>query len=286
MSDYREVIIIGDINIHDEDSNDPDKIAYNKMLASFSLKQMVTCITHERGHTLDHIILREGNNLNIEEPTQGYKISDHWMIKTALRIDKAMKTKKTITVCKNKTLRQTECISELNEIISHSTNIEDMNLVEYYNTKLRELYDKWAPIEMKTVPIRNRPEWMTEEIITLKRQVRQAERRYRKTKKKDHKEIYIELKSIYIKHLNVERYRYVNERFKDCDNDPKKLFSTLDEIIGKCKDTILPDGKSDATIANDMANIFMKKIQKINDALKEHNIYSPEYKRVKQELTV
>ena len=285
LSDYREVIIMGGINIHDEDSNDPDKIAYNEMLASFSLKQMVTCITHERGHTLDHIILREGNNLNIEEPTQGYKISDHWMIKTTLGIDKAMKTKKTITVRKSKNLRQTECISELNEIISHSTNIEDMNLVEYYNTKLRELYDKWAPIEMKTVPIRNRPEWMTEEIITLKRQVRQAERRYRKTKMKDHKEIYIELKNIYIKHLNVERYRYVNERFKDCDNDPKKLFSTLDEIIGKCKDTILPDGKSDATIANDMANFFMKKIQKINDALKEHNIYSPQYKRVKQELT-
>ena len=58
LSDYREVIIMGDINIHDEDKKDPDKIAYNEMLASFSLQQMVTCITHERGHTLDHIILR------------------------------------------------------------------------------------------------------------------------------------------------------------------------------------------------------------------------------------
>ena len=42
LSDYREVIIIADINIHDEDRNDPDKIAYSEMLASFSLKQMVT----------------------------------------------------------------------------------------------------------------------------------------------------------------------------------------------------------------------------------------------------
>ena len=156
LSDYREVIIIGDINIHDEDRNDPDKIAYNKMLASFSHQQMVTCITHESGHTLDHIILREGNNLNIEEPTQGYKISDHWMIKTTLGIDKAKKTRKTITMHKNKNknLRQTECISELNDIISQSTNTEDTKLVEYYNTKLRELYDKWAPIETKTIPIK------------------------------------------------------------------------------------------------------------------------------------
>ena len=227
-----------------------DKIAYNEMLASFSLQQMVTCITHERGHTLDHIILRERNNLNMEEPTQGYKISDHWMIKTTLGIDKAKKTSKTITMRKYKNLRQTQCISELNEIISHSTNIEDSKLVEYYNTKLRELYDKWAPIEVKTVHIENRPKWLTEEIVTLKRQVRQAKRRYRKSKKKDHKEIYIDLKNIYRKRLNVERYKYVNEKFKDCENDPKKLFSTLDEIIGKHKDTILPDGKSDATIAN------------------------------------
>ena len=154
LSDYREVIITGDINIHDEDKNDPDKIAYNEMLASLSLQQMVTCITHESGHTLDHTILREENNLNIEEPTQGYKISDQWMIKTTLGIDKAKKTKKTITNCKNKNLRQIACISELNDIISQSTNIEDTNLVEYYNTKLRELYDKWAPIETKTVPIK------------------------------------------------------------------------------------------------------------------------------------
>ena len=44
---------------------------------------------------------------------------------------------------------------------------------------------------------KNRLEWLTEEIITLKRQVRQAERRYHKSKNKDHKEIYIDLK----KHL-------------------------------------------------------------------------------------
>ena len=199
LSDYREVIIMGDINIHDEDRNDPDKIAYNEMLASFSLQQMVTCITYEKGHTLDHIILREGNNLNIEEPTQGYKISDHWMIKMTLGIDKGKETRKTITMCKYKNLRQAQCISELNEIISHSTNIEDSKLVEYYNTKLRELYDKWAPIDVKTVPIENRPKWLTEEIVTLKRQVRQAERRYHKSKKKDHKEIYIDLKNIYRK---------------------------------------------------------------------------------------
>ena len=37
LSDYSEVIIIGDINIHDEDRSDPDKIAYNEMLASFGL---------------------------------------------------------------------------------------------------------------------------------------------------------------------------------------------------------------------------------------------------------
>ena len=160
----------------------------------------------------------------------------------------------------NKNLRQTECVSELNDIISQSTNIEDIKLVEYYNTKLRELYHKWAPIEMKTVPIKNRPEWLTEEIITLKRQFRQAERRYHKSKNKDHKEIYIDLKNTYRKCLNVERYKYVNEKFKDCDNDPKKLFSTLDEIMGKCKDTILPEGKSNATVANDMANFFMNKI--------------------------
>ena len=255
LSDHREAMIIGDINIHDEDINNPYKIAYNEMLATFNLQQMVTCITHESGHTLDHI-LREGNNLNIEEPTQGHKISDHWIIKTTLGIDKAMKIRKTITTHKNKNLRQTECVSELEEIISQSKHIEDTKLVDYYNTKLRELYDKWAPIETKTVPIKRRPEWLTDEIITLKQQVRHAERRYCKSKNKDHKEIYTDLKNIYRKPLNVERYKYVNEKFKNCDNDSKKLFSTLDEIRGKNQDMILSEGKSDVTVANDMADFL------------------------------
>ena len=34
-----------------------------------------------------------------------------------------------------------------------------------------------------------------------------------------------------------------------------------------------------------MAKFFMNKIQKINDALKDHNMHNPEHKRVKQELT-
>ena len=55
--------------------------------------------------------------------------------------------------------------------------------------------------------------------------------------------------------------------------------------MGKCKDTILLEGKSDAMVANDMAEFFMNKIHKIKDALKDHNIHNPEPKRVEQELT-
>ena len=111
------------------------------------------------------------------------------------------------------------------------------------------------------------------------------ERKCHKSKNKDHKEIYTDLRNIYRKHLNVERYKYVNEKFKNCDNDPKKLFNTLEEIMGKHKDTILSEGKSDATVANNMAEFFMNKIHKINDALKDHKMHNPESKRVKQELT-
>ena len=55
--------------------------------------------------------------------------------------------------------------------------------------------------------------------------------------------------------------------------------------MGKCKDTILPEGKSDATVTNNMAEFFMNKIHKVNDALKDHKMHNPEPKRVEQELT-
>ena len=73
------VYVLGDLNIHFDQVLDPDTIKLQFMLASHGLKQAVHVPTHNRGHTLDVIIIREDMNIcNIT--VQPPSISDHSIV--------------------------------------------------------------------------------------------------------------------------------------------------------------------------------------------------------------
>ena len=53
------LIVIGDFNIHVNDTNDPNACEFLDLLVSMGLKQHVKASTHEGGHTLDLVTTRE-----------------------------------------------------------------------------------------------------------------------------------------------------------------------------------------------------------------------------------
>ena len=58
MNDHKNIIILGDINVHYRDKEYLGKQAFgDDSLNTFELKQWVKCVTHETGHTLDSIIM-------------------------------------------------------------------------------------------------------------------------------------------------------------------------------------------------------------------------------------
>ena len=80
--------------IHYEDKGDPVKQAFNNLLNTFILEQRVNCLTHKAGHTLDGIIIQINGDLDPLEPEQGWKLFDHWLIKTSLEENKPKCEKK------------------------------------------------------------------------------------------------------------------------------------------------------------------------------------------------
>ena len=64
------LITLGDINIHNEDIKDLDRRNYHDLLGSFDLKQIVDEVTHENGHTLDHIVIPTISNVQFTEIEQ------------------------------------------------------------------------------------------------------------------------------------------------------------------------------------------------------------------------
>ena len=97
------LLIVGDINIHVDDPQDSYGVNFKDLLYRLNLQQHVEDATHEKAHTLDLVITREGNglvsDLFIHAPTFE---SDHFPVTCKLKIKKAECQRKIVSYRKTK----------------------------------------------------------------------------------------------------------------------------------------------------------------------------------------
>ncbi len=81
-----KVLVVGDFNIHADNTNDALWHAFTDIINSFGVKQNVTGPTHCFNHTLD-LIISHGINLNdIDIITQSDDVTDHFIVLCMLHI--------------------------------------------------------------------------------------------------------------------------------------------------------------------------------------------------------
>ena len=104
---------------------------------------------------------------------------------------------------------------------------------------------------------------MSKDLKNMMRKVRSLERKYKAIKKPEVKQEYKILRLEYKNYFIKPQKEYINEKFSKCGTNTKKLYKTLNQIIGKDKQVILPPEK-DKDCANNLLQFFMDKIKKIN----------------------
>ena len=97
LTSRTNVIILGDFNIHINDSSDPAAAAFTEMMEALGLTQHVPSFTHKKGNLLDHIYTEVGSNIKVNRCTIGDFVSDHSVISCVLEIPKENMVKKTVT---------------------------------------------------------------------------------------------------------------------------------------------------------------------------------------------
>ena len=115
--------------------------------------------------------------------------------------------------------------------------------------------EKHAPEKTKIITLRPEQKWMSEDLKNLKRKVRSIERKYKTNNKPEVKQEYKTRKSEYKKLLQKTKKEYINEKFMKCGSNTKKLYKTLNQIIGKNKEVTLPPGK-DMDCAKQSSKLF------------------------------
>ena len=141
---------------------------------------------------------------------------------------------------------------------------------------LSAILDDHAPIVTKQVPLRKREPWHSEEIKTARRTARAHERRLRKyVRHNNHSnEAYrTELSKAYnnsLDHwfqiLDKSKQEYLSKTLNENRDDPKKLFRTMNGIMNRVKSYPLPEHQSAKEMANDFANYFKSKTDKIRES--------------------
>ena len=170
-------------------------------------------------------------------------------------------------------------------MIKASKEIADENLLIFYNTELNKIMEKHVTEKIKIITLRPEQKWMSEDLKNMKRKVRSLERKHKTIKKPEVKQEYKILRLKYKKLLFKTKKEYINENFFKCGTNTKKLYKTLNQIIGKDKEIILPLEK-DTECANNLLQFFMDTIRKININLENYELFTPPSNYLNHKLEV
>ena len=254
------LLICGDFNINWADSNDNICKKLFNILEAFNLQQHIKNSTHKSGHLLDYII-SDGQLINSVSVSDF--ISDHCALHATIACTRDHPGQKKITYRCMKNIDSDQLSADISKI-DFKTDCDNVDIVvDNYDTVLASLLDLHAPLKTNNVICRDLQPWMSEEILSVKREKRKSERIWRKTKLTVHLEIFralcLKLKTL----IHVAKEKCFKKQISDCGGDQKQLFGIVNSILGRGKQIVYPRHTDSLTLASLFNNYFITKIADI-----------------------
>ena len=116
-------------------------------------------------------------------------LSDHFVISLDLLLRKPVREKRKIISRNIRAIDMHDFRMDVHNLLGSATQSDSTDPLGVYNTCLRQLLDRHAPLVTRTVTDRTSAPWMTLEIKQAKVQRRVAERKWRESGLAVHREI-------------------------------------------------------------------------------------------------
>ena len=260
------IILLGDFNIHMDNTNLPLTKDFTSCLESFGCHQHTSFPTHSKGHILDLICCSGVTPFDLT--ADELPITDHFLltftVKLTLSISKAPRL---ISYRNIKKINPTTLTSSINS--SPLVNIHNLStpddLVSHYNTGLHTILDSLAPLKTRSVSFTVSAPWFTPDLRLMKARGRQLERLYRKSGLTIHKEMYNNHLLCYKDSINTTKTQYYSSLITANKGNSKSLFSILNKTT-KSQDS-LPAHLYTTSFCNTIMSFFNDKIKKIHQNL-------------------
>ena len=275
-------IIVGDINIPWNKTDNLDTISLTEILELYNLNQHVGFPTHKQGNTIDWVMNVRDTDDFIDLHTSEF-LSDHCTIEWQMNIKRPDTIRERSMIRNLKTINREEFARDLDEELNKSTH-EGQPLQELYDgfvSSIETTLDKHAPLRESIKTVRNNQPWFDEDAKKLKLQRRLAEKHWLKSRTAADKTHYMHINKCYLRHLYQSKKSYINKQLECYNNNSQMLFRILNQLTKGQHDNPHPDFSSCKDLANKFADFFIGKIEKIRSQFHQARSYTPPSRKCK-----
>ncbi len=267
-----EIIILGDVNIHMDQTSQMQTRNFNESLQTTALQQHIHEPTHYRGHTIDVLISRDDDRLvkdiNVTDigltDNNGKLNNDHYAITFSLLCYTNEPRTKQVSYRKLRKINTDILKHDIKlSTILNNTNGTVEELTTNYISGITELIDAHAPLLQRTVLLRPHAPWYNEETLDAKKKRRILEKAWREKKLPADKKKWRDQCAVVGVTLFHAKSHYYSTKIEECGKDVKSLCKITDTLLKNEHRQQLPNVEDTDTLPKQFQEYFEQKIETI-----------------------
>ncbi len=259
------MIIVGDFNIHCDQSNDPEAMAFNGLLQAYGLQQHIQEHTHRAGHTLDLVIARDTDTIikaSHVKPNLTEKF-DHHTIFCTLSLDHRPTSLAPVMYRQWKGVAPAALAADIASGLCTSASDAE-TLLTSLNATLLQAADKHAPLKQRRLRTRPAKPWYTAEIHAARLLRRRLETRWTKSGLEVDKQMYSDQCRSVVRLIDQAKAQFYRSKLSSAS--PRDMHKILNTLM-KPQQRVLPSDVSDVDLARQFSAFFHDKVAGIRRAL-------------------
>ena len=104
--------------------------------------------------------------------------------------------------------------------------------VDSYNRGFTSLTDQFCPLVTKEIRVRDDGKWYVHRVVSLRREWRRAERRWRRIGSDATHTLFSSARRAVVKQICTCKIEYYQHQMSQCDDDQQRTFVLLNNLMG------------------------------------------------------
>ena len=274
LTGHKNVIIMGDFNIHVNDFTDADATHLIDAMLALGCNQLVKHSTHRLGNILDLIFISENSAITSTKTVVTDMLSDHRFVISQLNVGKPRQQDRQISIRKIDDELIKLASNDFNCInILKQDNLSDT--IQAFNEESQRFMDTNFPTKVVTTTSKIRVPWYDKATRDQRKIVRKRERCWLRYAEDHHWKAYKRERQRYHNMIRYNKRQVYSSKVLEVKGDIKKLYQVMHGLTGNPTNTEFPSGYTKDQLVEEFASFFLDKIETIRNRFHTIPPYEP-----------